>query len=256
MQLEDKVCAIMQPTFMPWVGYFDLINSVNCFVFLDDVQLTKRSWQVRNKIKTSNGEFFITLPIKKDKSRDEQYINNTFISSDDKWKNKTLKSVESNYKKTHYFPEIFPLFKEWVNSNLPLSKIHSKMIQEITYKLGFFNVEFVSSSSLGINGSKEIKLLNICKKMSVKTYLSPQGSSAYIKPTNLANKFKANDIDLLYHDYGLIKYNQLHGEFIPFLGIFDLLFNEGFEKSADIISRGHKENICFKDFHRDFCINK
>jgi hypothetical protein len=242
--------AIMQPTFMPWVGYFDLINSVDTFVFLDDVQLSKRSWQVKNKIKASHGESFITLPIKKDKSRDDQYINNSFISVDEKWRNKTLKSIELNYKKTPYFKDTFPLFKEWTSSNSSLSEIHIKMIKRIANMLSFDDVDFITSSSLGIEGSKETKLLDICKQISAQTYLSPQGSSAYIQPTNLADRFKENNIDLLYHDYEPVKYKQLHGEFIPYLGIFDLLFNEGFEKSVEIIINGHKNNIYYKDFHK------
>ncbi len=250
MQSEGKICAIMQPTFMPWVGYFDLIHSVDVFVFLDDVQLAKRSWQVRNKIKTSNGEAFITLPVKKNKHRDEQYIDNAFIAIDDKWKKKSLKNVELNYKKTSYFKDIFPLFEEWIVSDLPLSEIHSKMIQKITHGLGFYNVEFIKSSSLNIKGGKETKLLDICKKISAQIYLSPQGSSVYMGSTNFADKFKENNTHILYHNYEPMKYSQLYGEFVPYLGIFDLLFNEGFEKSADIISRGHQHNIYFKEFHK------
>ena len=185
--------AIMQPTFMPWVGYFDLINSVDIFVFLDDVQLSKRSWQVRNKIKTNNGETLITLPVKKEKHRNDQYINNTFIAIDEKWRNKTLKSIELNYKKTPYFNDIFPIIKSWVTSDVTLSEIHLKMIKEIAIALSF-RVEFIASSSLDVVGDKGDKLLDICKQLSARSYLSPQGSSAYIEPSNLADKFRENNI--------------------------------------------------------------
>jgi len=57
-----NLSAIMQPTFLPWIGYFDLIDQVDLFVFYDDVQLTRRSWQVRNRIKSQNGELYLTIP--------------------------------------------------------------------------------------------------------------------------------------------------------------------------------------------------
>ncbi len=240
----------MQPTFMPWVGYFDLINSVDAFVFLDDVQLSKGSWQVKNKIKTGNGESFITLPIKKDKSRDNQYINNSFIFVDDKWRKKTLKSIELNYGKTPYFEDILPLLKEWIVSDLTLSEIHIKMIKRIANMLSFDDVDFIASSSLDIKGGKETKLLDICKQVSAQTYLSPQGSSAYIQPTNLADKFKENNIDLFYHNYNPVRYKQSYGEFTPYLGIFDLLFNEGLEQSSELIVDGHRDNIHYKKHHK------
>ena len=74
MQLRDKKLAIMQPTYLPWIGYFNLIHKSDIFVFLDSVQLTKRSWQVRNKIKDMSGELFLTIPIEKTKHRDELMI--------------------------------------------------------------------------------------------------------------------------------------------------------------------------------------
>ena len=86
--------------------------------------------------------------------------------------------------------------------------------------------------------------------MSAQTYLSPQGSSAYIQPTNLADKFKENNIDLFYHNYEPVKYKQSYGEFIPYLGIFDLLFNEGSEQSSELITNGHRDNIHYKKFHK------
>ena len=88
-----NLTAIMQPTFFPWIGYFDLIDQVETFVFFDDVQLVKRSWQVRNRIKSANGELFLTIPIKKNKIRDELLISEAEIAYDENWQNKHLKTL-------------------------------------------------------------------------------------------------------------------------------------------------------------------
>jgi hypothetical protein len=98
-----NLTAIMQPTFFPWIGYFDLIDQVESFVFYDDVQLVKRSWQVRNRIKSANGELFLTIPIKKNKTRDELLISEAEIAYDENWQSKHLKSIESAYKKADHF---------------------------------------------------------------------------------------------------------------------------------------------------------
>lgn len=85
------ICAIMQPTYIPWIGYFDLIDKVDVFVFYNDVQLTKRSWQVRNRIKVPNGEVWLTIPIKKTKKRNETLIMDALPNPDDKTKIKAPK---------------------------------------------------------------------------------------------------------------------------------------------------------------------
>jgi len=243
--------AIMQPTFMPWLGYFDLINSVDIFVFLDNVQLARRSWQVKNKIKTTSGELFVTLPVKKDKSRDDQFINNTFIATDLRWREKILKNIKMNYKKANYFDDVFPYFKEWISSDLPISEIHSKMIMKISNVLGIKDVKFIKSSSLNnISNNKETRLLDICKQFSAQVYLSPQGSSSYIEPAGLYDNFKKQGVELFYHNYKPVDYHQLHGQFIPYLGIFDLLFNYGFNHAPGVVFAGHKDSIHYTNFLR------
>lgn len=249
MQLKNS-SAIMQPTFMPWVGYFDLINSVDKFVFLDDVQLTKRSWQVRNKVKTSNGEHFVTIPIEKTKHRNEITINEAKINQTD-WKEKFLKVVQYNYKKSKYYDFIYPFLLELLqfNSNI-LSSFNINMIVSISEKLNI-KTEFIKSSDLqNIHGVKDGRLVNICKSIDSNFYLSPQGSATYIESVNPGGEFALNNIELFYHNYEPVEYNQLYGQFLPYMGIFDLLFNEGFESSKSIILAGHKESIYYKEYKR------
>jgi len=113
------------------------------------------------------------------------------------------------------------------------SQISGSIVKWLTKKLGM-QVEFIRSSSLETSGKKVLLLVNICKKLGANHYLSPQGSKAYIEENNL---FVKNEIKLSYQKFRHPRYRQLWGEFIPYLSIIDLLFNEG-EKSLDIVREG------------------
>jgi hypothetical protein len=115
--MRNKTCAIMQPTYIPWLGYFDLMDSVDSFVFLNDVQWAKWSWQVRNRIKTSQGGLFLTVPIKRGvKSRLETKINEAQINDTEMWREKHLKSIFVAYRKSRYFDEVFPFLETMIGN--------------------------------------------------------------------------------------------------------------------------------------------
>ena len=240
--------AIMQPTFNPWLGYFDLINSVDVFVFLDNVQLARRSWQVRNKIKANGQELFITIPIKKTSHRNDLLIKEAIIN-DFEWVKKALRVIKHNYSKSEYFKEIYPYIESLLLSNInTVSEFNINIIKNISDHIGI-NTNFIKSSSLhDLSGSKDDLLLAICKNLNATSYISPQGSSAYLIENNSGYKYEKNNIKLYYTDYLHPHYNQLGKKFIEYLGVFDLLLNNGFKKSLNIIKSGHKDNIFYKDF--------
>ena len=92
----------MQPTYIPWLGYFDLIDQADIFVFLDNVQLSRSNWHVRNRIKTCQGELYLTIPVHRDKGNYETMLCHAFINYKQPWVKKHLKSIEQAYKKTPY----------------------------------------------------------------------------------------------------------------------------------------------------------
>jgi hypothetical protein len=237
-------CAIMQPTYNPWIGYFDLMDDVDFFVYLDDVQLVKRSWQVRNRIKTDKGELFLTVPIKKIKSRKETLIKDAVIDDSVDWRKKHLKAIELNYKKASYFEEVFYFVKELIESPFKyLADYNINFIEKVRKKLGIDVYTLRSSQIDGITGRKDERLANICRYINCNVYLSPQGSAAYIEKENPGGALEKNNIRVYYHNYEHPTYNQLHGNFLPFMGIIDLLFNEGFKNALKIIRQGRKEPI-------------
>lgn len=240
-----KKCTIMQPTYIPWIGYFDLIDQVDFFVFYDDVQLSKRSWQVRNKVKGSNGIQWLTLPINNTNKRDDLLINEAKLDNNQNWLKKHLQTIKQNYSKTKYFDDVYSFLVDIYDNKKLLHQLNKELIIGISKEIGI-STKFIESSSLiGINGSKDSRLVSICKNIDTHYYLSPQGAATYINRNNKGGEFTNNDITLYYHDYRHPVYKQLYGDFIPYLGIYDLLFNEGFDNALRIIRTGRLENIHF-----------
>jgi hypothetical protein len=237
--------AIMQPTFNPWLGYFDLIDQVDTFVFLDDTQLTKRSWQVRNKIKLNGSEFWLTLPVKKTASRDELLLCDAALNNDEKWKKKHISTLENAYRKTVHFKVIIEFLKPLYKAAENLSNFNTSLIVSISEKIGL-KTEFVFSSKLeGVKGKKDFKLNSILELVDSEVYISPQGSAIYLNELSTGGEIVRNRRTLFYHDYHPKEYLQTKGDFIPYLGIFDVLFNEGFDRTLEIIRAGRKDLLNF-----------
>lgn len=248
--------AIMQPTFNPWLGYFDLIDQSDIFVLYDDVQLAKRSWQIRNRIKTAQGELFLTIPIKKTKHRDNLLISEAEINNEEKWKSKHLKTLQQAYKKATHFDEVYFFVESHYNQdNLLLADFNSSFIKKVSSKIGL-KTSFISSSELkGIEGEKDTRLAAICEELGITKYLSPQGSAEYIEVEKPGGQLGEAGIDVLYHNFKHPIYTQLYGEFMGYYGVLDLLFNEGFDSALPTIRMGRQNLIPSKAFRENF-INK
>lgn len=244
--MNQKVCAIMQPTYMPWIGYFKLIDLVDKFIFLDTVQLNKRSFQTRNKIKNNDEELYLSIPIKK-RSRANSLIKDIEIDGE-KWIKKHVNSLKHSYNKSKYFDEIFYFIEFILNKkHKNLSDLNCDIIIEISKNLGI-ETEFLKASSLNENNlSREHKLIKICRDIKVNNYISPLNSSIYIEK-NSVNAFKQSNINLKYFEYYPCEYKQLGKVNIKYLSILDLLFNHGFKNSLEILNQA-----TFKlDFYENF----
>ena len=117
--MEKQCIAIMQPGYFPWLGFFELMNNSNTFVFLDDVQYTKRDWRNRNRIRTHTGWQWITVPVYS-KSKQEQLIQDVRINNGSEWAKKHCNALKVNYHKAKFFQDYFPkietiLLKNWLN---------------------------------------------------------------------------------------------------------------------------------------------
>ena len=227
--------AIMQPTFSPWVGYFDLIDEVEMFIFLDNVQFDYRSWQHKNKIMDTSGkELMLTVPIKNGNKK--QLLKDVLISKESNFIDKHLKSIFFNYKKKKYFEVIFPEIKNIFQKN------HDLLV-DLNYELiKFFcnyldiNSKFIKSSTLNTSKKKDELILEILEKLKSKNYYSPAGSVNYLIKNKKFNKQKIN---IFFQEHECRRYNQTNEGFIGHLSTLDLIMNEG-PKSKKIILSGRK----------------
>ena len=228
-----KTVAIMQPTYLPWLGYFDMMDQSDVFVLLDSVQFDKRSWQQRNRVKTPNGELFLTVPVFS-KGKYIQKIGEVEIDTGSGFQEKHIKTIEHSYAKAPYFAEYAEGLATILNKkHRYLVELTAEFIAWLKEILGIQS-ELVFSSSSATQGSKVELLVSICQQLGADRYISPPGSKTYIEANNL---FAAHDIELCYHDYQHPTYRQLFGSFVSHLSVLDLLFNQG-EQSMPIIRSG------------------
>ena len=228
--------AIMQPTFLPWLGYFAMIDSVDLFVFLDHVQIVKRSWQVRNRIKFGNEEKMLTIPVV-NTERDNMKLNNTNMVKDG-WRDRHLDTLYHAYHKSRCFTDVFPIIEQVYNKELNV--IADFTIEMITEICKYLNVSTrcIRSSDLGdFETRKDELLVEICRRCGIEEYLSAYGSSAYIEKTVIGGAFSNSGIKLVYQNYEHPVYEQMGKDFLPYMGVIDLLFNHG-DKSIGIIRKG------------------
>ena len=233
--------ALMQPTFNPWLGYFDLIDYVDTFVFLDTVQLNQQSWQTRNKLKVQNKEFLFSLPVQKNKLKDELFINEAVLDFRKfDFRKKLFRTLEQNYRKSKYFSEVNPFIKAIVFFESDLLSVYNiNMIVQISKKLKIdTNILVLSEENYLKSVAKGKLVLDICQYFKTTQYVSPIGAKEYL--VDVADEFIENNINIIYQDYNHPIYCQLGEEFIPYIGIFDLLYNHGFDESLNIIRKGRK----------------
>lgn len=228
-----KRVAIHQPNFLPWLGYFHKISLVDLFVFLDDVQFPRgKTFGNRVKIKASNGELWLTVPVlsKGDLMNfNEIEINNTFP-----WQRKILKTIELSYRKARYFEKYQDGFSMVFNTPYgKLIDLNIAMIKYLADALGI-SAAFLLSSEIPFktNVKAEEKIITILKQTAATDYISGSGAGSlrYIDE----NRFKLENIRIEWQKFLSPVYPQLWGQYIPDLSIIDLLFNCG-DESIEIL---------------------
>ena len=218
-----------QPVYLPWLGLFHKIAMADAFCYFDDVQYQKKDWNNRNKLKGSNGEFWLTVPVKS-KDHYSKKVGKIEVNNSIKWQKKHLKSIELNYKSATYFDRYIGFFRDCYNREWErLSDLNEYMLKWFLGTLGI-NVIYFKMSELGFEGSKNDLVLDMCRKLGADVYIFGQLGKNYAD----VNTFNRHGIDVCFQEYIHPEYRQLHGAFRPYLSIVDLLFNEG-PNSFDII---------------------
>ena len=212
--------VVLQPTYLPWMGYFDMMDEADIFVFYDDVQFSVQSWQQRNKIKTAQGWTWLTVPVVRQFG---SLINDTRINNNSNWNKKHWESIKQSYSKAPFFEEYGSIFKEiYENEWEYLPDLNMTLIKTLKEMLGL-KAKLIVSSDLSIEGVKTERLLTTLKKLGASEYISGPGAKNYLE----VNGFRENNIKLYWYEYQHPVYPQIRGEFIPYLSVIDLLLNTG-----------------------------
>ena len=241
--------AIMQPTYLPWMGYFALMSEVDTFVLLDSVQFHKHSWQQRNRIKTPDGIQWLTVPVLT-KGRFHQTVEQVEINPSMDFRRKHLKALEIVYHKAPHFAEYAPsIFEIIARPYTHLAELTIALIRHLAAELKI-STRILRSSELGVDGSKAELLGNICQSVGVNHYISPPGAAAYLVTDR---SLSARGIRLSYSDFTPKPYPQANGDFFPLASVVDALFQVG-EKSRSLLEAG-RGLLDGDTYHRRLLVN-
>lgn len=229
--------AIMQPYLFPYIGYFQLINTVDKFVIYDDVNFIKQGWINRNNILVQGKPYLFTLPLRNQSSFSK--INEVFVNRAqyDSWRKKSIRTLEQSYKKAPFFKDIYDLVDNVLDvgdMETDIASIATKSLVEISKYLEI-NTEFVFSSSVYDNAelTGKARVINICKKENATYYINPiGGQELYDK-----DFFKESGLELSFIKTMSIEYNQFKNGFVPWLSIIDVLMFNSIEETKLLLNK-------------------
>jgi hypothetical protein len=214
--------GVLQPGYLPWLGFFDQMRRCTTFVLYDDVPYDKGGWRNRNRIKCPSGSQWLTVPVRT-RHRFGQSILDVEIDNSGAWARSHRQSIQQHYARAPYLASYLPelaelLSKEWEH----LVDLDVAVINLMSGWLGLHR-QIVRSSELGLRGSKTERLVNICRHFGATRYLTGDAARSYLDTARFAER----GITVVWQEYRHPVYPQLHGGFMPYLSALDLILNCG-----------------------------
>lgn len=236
--MEKRCIAIMQPGYFPWLGFFELMGRCDLFVFLDDVQYTKRDWRNRNRLRSSSGWQWITVPVLS-RNHSKEAINDILINNTIDWRRKHLNIILKNYGKARFFNEYYRdivdiYSRNWQN----LSELTICSTLFIKDKLGI-TTPHIRSSSLKIKEKQSKRILEICRELRASELLDSKASRGFLDTAIFAKR----NIKITFQDYKHPVYEQIHKPFMEYMSALDLLLNCGKESLNILLGSAHKSKV-------------
>ncbi len=225
-------CVILQPSYIPWRGYFEQIYRADVFVFYDDVQYDKHGWRNRNRIKNHQGGQWLTIPVhSKGVVVESIPINAIELAWEQDWAERHWRAIQQAYSKAPYF-QLYTPWLEMVYQRRParLADFTIPLTIEIAEKLGISHTQFIRSSEMQIKGNKTDRLIEILTSLGATHYISGPSAAQYFE----GEKCNAAGISFEYMEYQYPEYSQLYPPYDPYVSILDLLFMVGPEASRYI----------------------
>ena len=236
---KDKpiILSAHQPVYLPWLGLFHKIALADIFCVFDIVQYQRKDFNNRNKIKTSAGPIWLTVPVKSSGRLDSIITDIEIIN--DGWHKKHLKSIELNYKKTPYFEQYFHGLKKILDT--PYQYLVDLNFDILVYVLNVFDIDtkIVKASDYSFVGAKSELVLDMCTQLNADIYIFGEQGDNYAD----INAFKSKNVQPYFQKYNHPVYNQVKRGFLPYMSVIDMLFNEG-KNSKNILML---DNITKKD---------
>lgn len=231
-----KKVSIMQPYFFPYVGYYQLVAQADTFVFLDDVNFINKGWINRNRILINGAPSFITVPLIG--ASQNRLIHEIEISYQEKWREKLLKSLEMNYKKTPFFLDFYPYLQTlFVKDNQYISELCVDSIRlvfdylEIKKQFAFSSLQDPDKTASG-----EQRIIHLAKLNQAQHYVNPEGGTDLYHPDN----FSQAGIKLQFLKTELLTYSQYNcSDFVPYLSIIDLVMNMSKSDLKTYLEKGY-----------------
>jgi len=220
----------MQPTYLPWQGYFNLIWNSDVFIFLDNVQYTKNSFCSRNRYPANNDQGFTWLTVPVRQASLAQTFRETHFVNDTNWRKKHLTTLQQNYGKLSSFNLFYPILESILKNEeyTNLADFNAALIMNISHYLGMKR-EFHLASNLNIVGERCDRLLSFCRKFKCDTYLSPAGAKDYIEEDKVLLE---SEIKVIFQDFKCREYPQRGiSKFTPYMSVIDLIFNTSKEEA-------------------------
>jgi hypothetical protein len=220
------IVSIMQPAFLPWLGYFNRYQQSDIHIALDHVQMdmsSKTRFANRNKIRTPQGWSWITVPIEKKGLHQQLYLDRTRVNNQTTWGSKAWRAIEGSYRKAPYFehyaaPLQTLLLREWTLLNDLNIALTGVMLDALCIRK-----RTLFSSQLGVNSKGSDLILDLCRMVGAKTYISGPFGRDYLQ----LECFHQADIRVVFHDYSHPEYKQNFDGFEPYMSALDVLLNHG-----------------------------
>ncbi len=229
--------VINQPTFLPWIGWFDLADQANVLILLDDVAFSKQSWQQRNRIRTRDGLSYITVPVRSS-GRMGQRILETELA-DRQFIPKLERTIAANYSRARYFEQYYAQFCEVVRKGADrglLCELNCALIGWLAGRLGV-STPRLRASELPVEGQRGAYVAKLCQYAKGERYLSPAGAEAYLLEDLAEFTHRGITVELQVYEHPA--YRQCFEPFQPYASALDLLFNEG-EAAGAIMRSGRR----------------
>lgn len=229
--------ALMQPTFLPWVGYFALLEAADLFVFLDDFQFVRRSFHQRNRLFRSDGAAaWLTVPVEHTGSEARATLAEVRPAADARAREKLFSTLRHDYARTPFFRALAPELEAWLLAEHPsLAALNVAFIRWAAGKLGIITPTRLSSE-VGSEGRRSARLAGLLGRLGAATYLSARGSAGYMLEDGV---FPHPEVETFFQHHQPAPYPQVHSaQFVPYLSVLDLLCQVGPERAREVVRAG------------------